>query len=165
MPKATGLAQRKAVFLDRDSVIVGAVRAGEGVAAETRTGAARVLPFKLNTCDFFKVRAVGALSNAAGGYYVEVAHVAEGGAVGAANPSGYVRLGAISYDGLNPTEVGFTGAQVEALVKAAASPAITGDARVVAFRLVAGTGVTGEGSNGLAAPANNTGATIHIQRG
>ena len=165
MPKATGLAARKPYFIDRESVLVGAVRAGEGVAAETRTGAARLLPFKLNTCDFSKIVAVGALSNAAGGYYVEVAHVAAGAAVGAANPTGYVRLGSISFSGTDQTEIGFSGAQVEALVKAGASPAITGDTRVVALRLVAGTGVTGEGSNGLAAPANATGATIHIQRG
>jgi len=164
MPKATGLAPRKAVYIDRDSVLVGAVRAGEGVAAETRTGAARLMPFKLNTADFFKVVAVGALSNAAGGYYIEVAHVAAGGAIGDANPTGYTRIGAISFDGTNQTEVGFSGPQVEALVKAAASPAITGDVRVVALRLVAGTG-TAQGGNGLAAPANNTGATIHIQRG
>ena len=49
-------------------------------------------------------------------------------------------------------------------MKAAASPAITGDVRVTALRLVAGTG-TGQGGNGLAAPANATGATVHIQRG
>lgn len=165
MPKATGLAARKAVFQDRESILVGSVRAGEGVAAESRTGAARLLSFKLNTCDFFKVQAVGALSNAAGGYYVEVAHVAAGGAVGDANPTGYTRIGSISFNGTSQAEVGFSGPQVEALVKAGASPAITGDVRVVALRLVAGTGVSGEGSNGLAAPANATGATIHIQRG
>ena len=160
MPKATGLAARKAYFIDRDSVLVGAVRAGEGVAAETRTGAARVLPFKLNVGDFAKVVAVGALSNAAGGYYVEVAHVAAGGVVGDANPAAYVRIGSIVFSGTDQTEIGFSGPQVEALVKAGASPAITGDVRVVALRLVAGTG-----ANGLAAPANATGATIHIQRG
>ena len=160
MPKATGLAARKAFFIDRDSVLLGAVRAGENVSAETRTGAAGLLPFKLNTCDFFKVVAVGALSNAAGGYFIEVAHVAAGGAIGAANPAAYVRIGSIVFSGTDQTEVGFSGPQIEALVKAGASPAITGDTRVVALRLVAGTG-----SNGLAAPANATGATIHIQRG
>jgi hypothetical protein len=165
MPKATGLAPRKAVFTDRESVIFGNVRAGEGVDAESRNGAARLMPFKLNICDFFKVVAVGGLANAAGGYFIEVAHVDRDAAVGAANPTGYVRIGSISLSGTNPTETGFSGPQVEALVKAAASPAITGDVRVTALRLVAGTGVSGEGSNGLAAPANTTGATIHIQRG
>lgn len=160
MPKATGLAPRKPIFIDRESVIFGSVRAGEGVAAESRTGAARVMPFKMNTCEFFKIVAQGAASNAAGGYFIEVAHVAVGAAVGAA--STYARIGSISFDGLNRTEVGFTGAQVEALVKAAGS--LTGEIRVVALRLVAGTG-TGSGQNGLAAPANTTGATIHIQRG
>jgi hypothetical protein len=161
MPKATGLAARKAYFIDRDSVLVGAVRAGEGVAAESRTGAARLLPFKLNTCDFFKLVAVGALSNAAGGYHIEVAHVPAGGVVGDANPSGYSRIGSIVFSGTDQTEVGFSGAQIEAIVKAAASPSITGDVRVVALRLVAGPG----GAGNLAAPANTTGATIHIQRG
>lgn len=165
MPKATGLAPRKPFFIDRESVLLGSVRAGEGLATESRTGAARLMPFKLNTCDFFKVVATGALSNAAGGYFIEVAHVADGAALAAANPTGYVRIGSVSFDGTNPAEVGFTGQQVEALVKANASPAITGDVRVVALRLVIGAGVTGSGSNGLAAPANATGATIHIQRG
>lgn len=160
MPKATGLAPRKAVFIDRESVIFGSVRAGEGVAAESRTGAARVMPFKLNTCDFFKIVAQGAASDAAGGYFIEVAHVAEGAAVGAA--STYARIGSIVFDGTTKPEVGFTGAQVEALVKAAGS--LTGEIRVVALRLVAGTG-TGSGENGLVVPANTTGATIHIQRG
>jgi hypothetical protein len=160
MPKATGLAPRKAVFIDRESVIFGSVRAGEGVAAESRTGAARVMPFKLNTCDFFKIVAQGAASDAAGGYFIEVAHVAEGAAVGTA--STYARIGSIVFDGTTQTEVGFTGAQVEALVKAAGS--LTGEIRVVALRLVAGTG-TGAGENGLVVPANTTGATIHIQRG
>ena len=165
MPKATGLASRKPYFLDRESVLLGFVRAGEGVAAESRTGAARIMPFKLNTCDSFKIVATGALSNAAGGYFVEVAHVADGADISSANPTAYVRLGSISFDGTNSVELGKTGREVEALVKAAASPAITGDVRVVALRLVIGAGVTGTGSNGLAAPANATGAIIHIQRG
>lgn len=159
MPQATGLAPRRPYLPDRDSVILGAVRAGDGAAAETRTGAARVLPFKLNTCDTFKVIAVGALSNAAGGYFVEVAHVPFGGAVGEANPTAYVRIGSIVLNGLQQVEIGKSGLEVEAAIQAAASPAITGDVRAVAVRLVAGTG-----SNGLTAPANATGATIHIQR-
>ena len=161
MPKATGLAPRKAVFIDRESVIFGSVRAGEGVAAESRNGTtARLMPFKMNKCDFFKIVAQGAASNAAGGYFIEVAHVAEGAAIGTA--STYARIGSITFDGTTQPEVGFTGAQVEALVKAAGS--LTGEIRVVALQLVAGTG-TGSGQNGLTAPANTTGATIHIQRG
>ena len=93
-----------------------------------------------------------------------MAHLADGAAIGSANPTGYVQIGAVSFNGTSQAEVGFTGQQIEALVKAAASPAITGDVRVVALRLVAGTG-SGQGGNGLAAPANATGATVHIQRG
>lgn len=163
MPKATGLAPRKPIFIDRDSVLVGAVRAGEGSAAATRTGAARLMPFKLNTCDFFKIVAVGGQSSSAGGYLIKASHVAAGAALSAANPAAYTTIGTITFDGTNQTSVGFTGEQVEALVKAAASPAITGDVRVVALELVAGTG-TGSGQNGVVVPVG-TGNTIHVQRG
>jgi hypothetical protein len=108
----------------------------------------------------FKVVANGGASTASGGYYVEVAHVARGAAVGTANPAAYVRLGSISFNGLTPVEFAISGATIDAQVRAAASPAITGDVRVVALRLVAGTGV---GLNGLAVPTNATAATIHYQ--
>lgn len=166
MPKATGLAPRKPYFIDRESVLVGSVRAGEGSAAGSRTGAARIMPFKLNTCDFFKIVAVGGQSSSAGGYLIKAAHVAVGGTTSGAVPATPVTIGTITFDGTNQTEVGFTGAQVEALVKAAAASAstpISGDVRVVYLELTAGTG-TGSGQNGVVVPAG-TGNTIHIQRG
>jgi hypothetical protein len=142
-------------------VLLGAVRAGERDAAETRTGAARQLDFHLNTAGFFRVCARGGQSASAGGYLIQAAHVPAGGTLADANPTGYVTIGTITFDGTSPTEVGFTGQQVDRLVKAGASPAIVGDARVVALRLVAGTG-TGTGQNGVVVPAG-TGNLISIQ--
>jgi hypothetical protein len=153
-------------FKDREAVLYGAVAAGEGVLNEDRSGAARLISTKLNTLDGVKFVAQGAASNAAGGYYIEVAHVAKGEALATANPSGYVRLGSISFNGTERIEKTFSGLDIEQQVKAGASPAITTPVRVVAIRLVAGTG-TGQGQNGLAAPVNvaqSTGAMIHYQR-
>ena len=158
MPQATGLAPRRSYLIDRESVLLGAVRAGDGAAAETRTGAARIVPFTLNSCETFRVIAVGGQAASAGGYRVQVAHVPIGGAVGDANPSAYVEIGTISFNGLSQVEIGRSGAEIDAAIRAAASPAIVGDVRAVAVRLVAGTG-----TGGLNAPAG-TGNTIHIQR-
>jgi len=146
--------------VDRDAVLIGAIRAGDGATAGTRDGSARLVADSLNLADMFKVVANGGASNASGGYFIEVAHVDRGAAVGAANPAAYVRIGSISFLGTTPVEFAISGATIEAQVRAAASPAITGDVRVVAIRLVAGTGV---GNNGLAAPANASAATIHYQ--
>ena len=162
MPAAVGYAPQRAYFVDRDSILLGSVAAGLDVAAETRDGSARLLDGRLNPYDAWKVVAVGGQSTSAGGYLIQVAHVPEGGTLANANPTGYVTVGAITFNGTEPNEIGFTGPQVEALVKAAASPAITGKVRVVALRLVAGTG-TGSGQNGVVVPAG-TGNRIHLQR-
>jgi hypothetical protein len=162
MSRPTGIFLQRPYLRSRENVLFGAVRDGEGVAAETRTGAARLLPDKLNGQSNALIVAVGALSNASGGYWIEVAHVPIGGTISDANPSGYVRIGSISFDGMNPTEAIFSKVQLESLIKANASPALTVDPRVVAIRLVAGTG-TGSGQNGLAVPTNATGAVIHYQ--
>lgn len=151
--------------MDRDSILLGSVNAGvDGSGtlqpAETRTGAARLLEGRINPYDNWKVVAVGGQSSSAGGYLVQAAHVAQGDVL--ANASAWATIGAVTFNGTSDTELGFTGAQAEALVKAAASPAITGKVRVVALRLVAGTG-TGSGQNGVAAPAG-TGNRIHLQR-
>jgi hypothetical protein len=162
MSRPTGIFLQRPYLRSRENVLLGAVRDGEGVASETRTGAARLLQDKLNGQPNALIVAVGALSSASGGYYIEVAHVPVGGVLADANPSGYVRIGFILFAGTNPSEVSFNKVSLEAAVKAAASPALTVDPRVVAIRLVAGTG-TGEGGNGLAVPVNTTGAVIHYQ--
>lgn len=162
MSRPTGIFLQRPYLRSRENILFGSVRDGEGVLAETRTGTARLLQDKLNGQPNALIVAVGAVSNASGGYYIEVAHVPIGGTISDANPSGYVRIGSISFDGKNPSEAIFSKVQLEALVKANASPSLTVDPRVVAIRLVAGTG-TGSGQNGLAVPANTTGATIHYQ--
>jgi hypothetical protein len=140
MTRATGLDARKAYALDRESVLVGSVRAGEGSAAETRTAGTRLLPVKLNTADVVKFVASGGAANSAGGYIIKAAHVPLGGAIGDANPTGYATVGIIAFNGKKSTEIAVSGAQLEALVKAAASPAITGDVRVTALKLIPGSG-------------------------
>ena len=162
MPQATGLQARRGYNIDRDAVLLGNVRRGDNVAAETRTGAARILDNKLNTCDLVKVVAQGALSNAAGGYFVDVAHVAIGGSLPASDSTNWIRVGSIVLDGLNAVELPLSGVELNRRVKGETSPAISGEVRVVAIRLVAGTG-TGAGQNGLAVPANTTGSYVFYQ--
>lgn len=168
MPAAVGYKSQRAVRIDRDSILLGAVQAGVNGAgdlepASTRDGSARLLEGRINPYDNWKVVAVGGQSSSAGGYLVQAAHVAQGAALGTA--SAWATIGAITFDGLKPTELGFTGAQAEALVAAAAvaaSAPITGKIRVTGLRLVAGTG-TGSGQNGIVVPAG-TGNRIHLQR-
>lgn len=162
MPQATGLQARRGYNIDRENVLIGAVRRGDNVAAETRTGAARILDNKLNNSDVFKLVAQGALSNAAGGYFVDVAHVAIDGSLPAAESANWIRIGSIVFDGLNAVELALAGVELGRRVKAETSPAISGETRVTGIRLVAGTG-TGQGGNGLAAPANATGAYVFYQ--
>lgn len=154
MPQATGIPQRRGFLVDRDHVLFGFVRAGDQSAAETRTGAARLLPNNLIRSDF-RIIAKGKAANAAGGYLIQVAHIPKGGAIGDANPTGYVTIGSIAFRGTEEANANFNGNEIEALIRAAASPAITGEVRAYAIRLVAGTG-----SNGVAVPANTAGATI-----
>lgn len=166
MPLAIGFKSQRAYRLERSNILLGPVLAGinadgDEEAAGTRTGAAQLLSDRLNPHDAWKVVSVGGQSSSAGGYLVQVAHVPQGGTL--ANAAGWATVGAITFSGTTPNEVGFTGAQAEALVKAAASPAISGKIRVCAIRLVDGTG-TGSGQNGVAVPAG-TGNRIHIQRG
>jgi hypothetical protein len=164
MPAATLFPQVTAAFRDPDGTLLGSVRAGERTDAETRTGAARLLPYKLNLSSFFRVMALGGQSSSTGGYLVQVAHIPKLGTLADANPANYVTIGTIVFDGTESTEFGLTGRQVAKAVKDAAIAAgtpITTDLRITAIRLVAGTG-TGGGQNGVVVPAG-TGNTIHIQ--
>lgn len=136
MSRSTGLAPRRGYTLDANTVIVGAVAAGtRGRAAETRTGTARLLNTRLEAQDVFKVVVHGQDSSSAGNYAIQVAHVAEGAAIGAA--STYTTIAtAVCSPGI--TEYAISGATVRAAVAAAGS--LTGDVRVVAIKAVAGTG-------------------------
>lgn len=165
MPAAVGFTSQKAARIDRDSILLGPVRAGlngsgDLETASVRTGAARLLEGRINPYDSWKIVGVGGQSSSAGGYLVQVAHVAQGDSL--ANASTWATIGAITFNGTSEVSLGFTGDQAEALVRAAASPAITGKVRVIALRLVAGTG-TGSGQNGVVVPAGD-GNRIHLQR-
>lgn len=133
MSSAIGLDSRRAYALDAEAIIYGFVGAGEGRAAETRDGSARVLTTSLNRQDMFKVVLYGQSSDAAGEYEVQVAHVDRGGTIGMGTD--WATVATLTADGEQVFEVGLTGLQVEALVKAAADPAIEGDVRAVAVRV------------------------------
>lgn len=135
MSTATGLDSRRAYALDAESILWGYVAAGEGRAAETRDGSARVLTTNLARQDVFKAVLYGQSASAAGEYVIEVAHVERGGSIGMGTD--WAPVATLTADGEQVFEVGLTGKQVEALVKAAANPAIVGDVRAVAVRVLA----------------------------
>lgn len=135
MSTAIGLNSRRAYALDAEAILLGYVAAGEGRAAETRDGSARVLSTALNRQDMFKVVLYGQSEDAAGEYEVQVAHVERGGSIGMGTD--WATVATLTADGEQVFEVGLTGLQVEALVKAAADPSIEGDVRAVAVRVVA----------------------------
>lgn len=138
MTRSIGLHAQAAYKADAESILLGAVGKWDDRAAETRTGAARELPYLLNKLPIFKIVGYGASSSAAGGYIVKAAHVARGGTID--SNTDWVALGAIVFNGEKPVEIGLTGLQVEDLVMAGTSPAITGDVRVVAVMLFPGSG-------------------------
>lgn len=154
--RSTGLLPRRGYTLDALTVLVGEVKAGaRGRAAETRTGAARLLNTRLEAQDVFKIAVHGQSSDSAGGYIIQAAHVAEGAAIGSA--STYATIATVTCaPGVN--EIALSGANIRQLVKDAGS--LTGDIRVVAIRAVAGTG-SGQGGNGVAVPAGTN--TISLQ--
>lgn len=154
--RSTGLLPRRGYTLDALTVLVGEVKAGaRGRAAETRTGAARLLNTRLEAQDVFKIAVHGQSSDSAGGYIIQAAHVAEGAAIGAA--STYATIATVTC-APGVSEIALSGANIRQLVQAAGS--LTGDIRVVAIRAVAGTG-TGGGGNGVAVPAGTN--TISLQ--
>ena len=152
MARSTGLAPRRAYELDAMTVLVGAVKGGtKGRAAETRTGAARVLTTRLEAYDVIKFVGFGQSSNAAGGYIIEVAHVPETtGVIGT-----YAPVATVTVSGVGKTEVAVSGVQIARLVSAANSN-VAGP-RCVAIRCVAGNGA----GNGVVVPAGTM--TIAVQ--
>jgi hypothetical protein len=152
MARSTGLAPRRGYQLDAETILFGLVKAGpRGRAAETRTGAARLLNTNLAAQNVVKIAGFGQSSTSAGGYLVQAAHVAEGAAIGTA--STYATIGVISFTAGQINEVALSGKQIREAVKAAGS--LTGDIRVVAVRLTAGTG-----ANGAAVPAGTNTVAI-----
>ena len=139
MTRAIGLAAQTAYKADAETILFGYVGPWDDRAAETRTGSAREMPFRLNRVSF-KVVGHGASSSAAGGYLVKAAHIARGGVVGDVTAPNWVTLGSIVFGGEGPVEFGRTGPEVERMVKAATSPTIVGDVRVKGVRLFPGSG-------------------------
>jgi len=140
MTRAIGLAAQTAYKADAETILFGYVGPWDDRAAETRTGSAREMPFRLNRVPFFKVVGHGATSSAAGGYLVKFAHIARGGVVGDVTAPNWVTLGSIVFNGEGPVEFGNTGPEVERLVRAGTSPTIVGDVRVKGVRLFPGSG-------------------------
>jgi hypothetical protein len=137
MARSTGLALRRGYQVDAETILVGAVKAGSrGRAAETRTGAARLLTTNLAAQDEWKLVAAGSSSSSAGGYVLQAAHVAEGAALSSA--STYANIGVVTATAGQINEVAISGKQIRDAVKAAGS--LTGDVRVNAVRLRPGTG-------------------------
>jgi len=139
MARATGLAPRRGYLLDAMTVMVGEVKAGaRGRAAETRTGAARLLTTNLAAQNDWKLVAYGQSGNSAGGYVLQAAHVAEGAALSSASVYANIGVITIGTGQSNPNEVVVGGKQIRDAVKAAGS--VTGDVRVAAVRVRPGTG-------------------------
>jgi len=122
--------------VDAETILLGAVKAGaRGRAAETRTGAARLLTTNLAAQDEWKLVAAGG-SGASGGYVLQAANVAEGAALSSA--STYANIGVVTATAGQINEVAISGKQIREAVKVAGS--LTGDVRVAAVRLRPGTG-------------------------
>jgi len=122
--------------VDAETILLGAVKAGaRGRAAETRTGAARLLTTNLAAQDEWKLVAAGG-SSASGGYVLQAANVAEGAALSSA--STYANIGVVTATAGQINEVAISGKQIREAVKVAGS--LTGDVRVAAVRLRPGTG-------------------------
>jgi hypothetical protein len=137
MARSTGLAPRRGYQLDAETILLGAVKAGpRGRAAETRTGAARLLNTNLAAQDEWKLIAAGGSSNSAGGYVLQAAHVAEGAALSSA--STYANIGVVTITAGQINEVAISGRQIREAVRVAGS--VSGDVRVAAVRLRPGTG-------------------------
>lgn len=110
MARSAGLAPRRGYQLDRELVLLGAVQAGpRGEAAETRTGAARVLSTPLEAQNVFKAVLFGQTATVAGGYLIQVAHVDEGDT----SPDvDYVTVGTIEGSGTTTVELALSGKDI-----------------------------------------------------
>lgn len=147
MGQATGLSPRRAYMLDAATVLVGYVGPGTlGRVAETRTGTKRLLNTSLSAQMLYKAVLFGQDSSAAGGYLIQVAHVAPGGSLPADNSTNWVTIAALEASGVGNTEVALSGAAIHKLAKTAAS-LTTETPRPVAVRAVAGTKVVDASGN------------------
>jgi hypothetical protein len=151
-------APRRGYMIDALTVLVGAVRKGaQGRPAETRTGAARLLTTRLEANGNINLVAYGP-SNAAGGYIIEVSHVAQGGALPASNASSWVQVAVVTCrPGIQ--EIPLSG--VDLREKARIAGSVTGEVRVAAIRATAGTKAGQSEGNGVLVPVGAN--TISLQ--
>lgn len=137
MARSTGLALRRGYQVDAETILLGLVKAGaRGRAAETRTGAARLLATNLAAQDEWKLVGYGQSASSTGGYVVQAANVAEGAALSSASAWANVSVITVATGVIN--EVAVSGKQIRELVRVAGS--LTGDIRVAAVRVRPGTG-------------------------
>jgi hypothetical protein len=160
---------RRAYMLDRETILVGAVLAnGASEAAETRTGAARLLTTHLNQYDTFKAVLHGQTSNAAGGYLIQASHLEATDSLADAQ---YVTIGIIEADGIGISELALSGKNVGDLCRAfyaggiATLGSVTGGSGYTGagtYTDVALTGGTGSGAKATIVVAGGAVTTVTI---
>jgi hypothetical protein len=172
MARSTGLGYRRGYQIDRESVIVGAVRgATKGAAAATRTGAPLLLSTSVNNMSEFRAVLAGQSSNSAGGYLLRFAHVPLDKPI--ADAAGWSTLAVLSVSGQRISEVVLSGKQVYDAVyaRAVTGLAVTASAltsNVVTLTVGSGHGyavgdfVTVAGMTSAGAPMNGTYAVSAI---
>lgn len=138
MARSTGLAPRRARYIDARTVIVGAILAGaRGQAAATRDGSAMLLTTPLNEQTDFNAVIYGQSANAAGGYVLQAAHVPVNGTIGDAVNWAPIATLQLPATGFGNYEVAVSGAAIrDAIVRAGA----TGTVRAYAVRARPGSG-------------------------
>lgn len=171
MARSTGLGYRRGYQLDRESVIVGAVKAAtKGGAAATRTGSALLLTTSVNNMSEFRAVMAGQTSTSAGGYLLQFAHVPLDQDVTYA--SGWSTLATLSVSGQEMSEVVLSGKQVYDAVYDAATTALAVSASalssnvvtltVAAHTYLVGDYITVSGFVSAGAPLNGTYAVTGV---
>ena len=131
MARSTGLGYRRGYQFDRESVVVGAVKAAtKGQAAATRTGAAMLLSTSVNNMSEFRAVLAGQSSDSAGGYLLQFAHVPLNQDV--THASGWSTAGILSVSGQTISEMVLSGKQVYDAVYARATTALAVTASALA---------------------------------